>query len=89
MTGSMNSRRYFHAGSILVNGKVLVTGGDASSGLSLDSADLYDPSLGSWTTTGNLNGARFGHTASILSNERVLATGGYDSTNYLNTAELY
>ncbi|CAF1024715.1 unnamed protein product [Adineta steineri] len=73
--------------SVLSNGKVLVTGG-WDSGV-LNSAELYDPSTGTWTTTGNMNNARIYHTASVLSNGKVLVTGGYSSGSALNSAELY
>jgi len=71
----MNSARAAHTASILTNGKVLVTGG-VLYGLVLSSAELYDPSTGTWTTTGSLNYARYAHTASVLTNGKVLVTGG-------------
>ncbi|CAF1595233.1 unnamed protein product, partial [Adineta steineri] len=55
----------------------------------LNSAELYDPSTSTWTTTSNMNNARGGHTASILSNGKVLVAGGVDNTTFLNSAELY
>ncbi|CAF4025091.1 unnamed protein product, partial [Adineta steineri] len=57
--------------------------------LALSTAKLYDPSIGTWTTTGNMINARYYHTASILSNGNVLVTGGFDNTGTLNSAELY
>ncbi|CAF1468140.1 unnamed protein product [Adineta steineri] len=86
-TSSMNDARSSHTASVLSNGKVLVVGGADNSG-SLNSAELYDPSSGTWTTTGNMTDARKGHTASVLSNGKVLVTGGYGN-GYLNSAELY
>ena len=55
-TGSMNNARDLHTASVLTNGKVLVTGGWNSS--ILNSAELYDPSTGTWTITGNMTYAR-------------------------------
>jgi N-acetylneuraminic acid mutarotase len=83
----MNRTRYFHTASVLTDGKVLVTGGDTDIGY-VNSAELYDPSTGTWTNTGNMSSARYQHTASVLTNGKVLATGGYIGTN-LNSAELY
>ncbi|CAF1680423.1 unnamed protein product [Adineta ricciae] len=84
-TGNMSVARHVHTASILSNGKVLVTGGWTGS-VSLNSAELYDPSTGNWTTTGTMSVARHVHTASLLSNKTILVTGGCCSRN---SAELY
>ena len=73
---------------MLPNGKVLVAGGDDSSGL-LASAELYDPASGTWTATGDLSTARRRHTATLLPNGKVLVAGGDDSSAILASAELY
>jgi len=74
---------------LLPNGKVLVAGGFANSGV-LSSAELYDPASGTWTNTGSLAQAHFGHTATLLPNGKVLVAGGEDAFgSFLATAELY
>ena len=78
---------YAHTASVLTDGKVLVTGGGTNSGIT-NSAELYDPSTGTWIITGNMNNAREEHTASVLTHGEVLVTGG-SYTNALNSAELY
>ena len=77
---------------MLPNGKVLVAGGNNSSGLGfilLASAELYDPASGSWIASGSLFTARYGHTATLLPNDKVLVAGGYNGSSYLASAELY
>ncbi|CAF1354433.1 unnamed protein product [Adineta steineri] len=87
-TGNMINARRSHTVSVLLNGKVLVTGG--SDGSALYSAELYDPPTGTWTTTDDMTNARFLHKASVLSNGKVLVTGGWDAnTIALYSAELY
>jgi N-acetylneuraminic acid mutarotase len=93
-TGNLNTTRTEHTATLLSNGKVLVAGGlnfDSdynSSGL--NSAELYDPVTGTWSSTGNLNDARGDHTATLLPNGKVLVVGGGPSADSpLISAELY
>jgi hypothetical protein len=92
-TGSMATPRYCHTATLLSNGKVLVTGGDIASAGVVDptaTAELYDPTTGSFSPTGGLTTARACATATLLSNGKVLVTGGYDATdNFLASSELY
>ena len=75
---------------MLPNGKVLVAGGEDEAGLSLASAELYDPSTGTWVNTGTMTTPRGGHRAILLPDGKVLVAGG--QTAYCTataTAELY
>jgi uncharacterized delta-60 repeat protein len=83
-TGSMSVARTAHTATLLQNGKVLVVGGNNQNGLA--SAELYDPSSGTWTATGNLNSARSLHTATLLPSGKVLVAGGFYNPT---SAELY
>ena len=74
-TGSMATARADHTATRLNNGLVLVAGGSGASGNLLASAELYNPSSGTWTTTGNLSAARTFHTATLLPNGKVLVAG--------------
>jgi hypothetical protein len=71
---------------------VLVAGG-YDDWAALDTAELYDPATGSWTTTGRMIEARGYHTATLLRDGRVLVAGGRSnnsSTGHaLASAELY
>ena len=80
-TGSLNVARYAHTATLLSNGKVLVAVGATNYGVSLTSAELYDPALGTWTPTGNLNTTRLNQTATMLRNGKVLVAGGNNRTS--------
>src|SRR5207247_2227043 len=68
--------------------KVLVTGGYSNSGFQ-SSAELYDPSTGTFSTTGSMSVGRYIHTATLLGNGKVLITGGYSNSGSQSNAELY
>jgi hypothetical protein len=90
-SGNLNTVRAAHTATLLPDGKVLVAGGYAGSGVFLNSAEVYDPATGAWTTTtGNLNTARDSHTATLLPDGKVLVAGGYPGSGVsLNSAEVY
>src|SRR6266852_2953661 len=93
-TGSLNVARGEETATLLPNGQVLVVGG--SSNLAgwpppaLASAELYNPSTGTWTTTGSLKTGRWGHIAVLLTNGKVVVVGGeIPNGAYTPSAELY
>jgi N-acetylneuraminic acid mutarotase len=69
---------------LLLNGKVLVIGGNTGS----PTSDLYDPAQGVWTATGSLNAFRGSYPATLLPSGKVLVAGG-GFINLFNSAELY
>ncbi len=96
-TGSMSSAREDATATLLTDGKVLITGGvtfasSTSGGYVLASAEIYDPTTGSFTEVGNMNVPRAFHSATLLPNGQVLIAGGQyatDGTNSTNQAELF
>lgn len=97
VTGSMLAARYNHAAVPLGSGLVLLTGGFGLTTLSgapidvLSSAEVYEPTSRSFSTTGAMTAARATHTASPLDTGEVLVSGGFGDIVYdtTSTAELY
>ncbi len=90
-TGSLASARSQATSTLLQNGKVLVAGG-YSGGISLASAELYDPASKTWSAASNMATAHQGHTATLLPNGKVLVTGGVTdqtASGYSAVAALY
>lgn len=89
-TGSMTALRHFHTANLLVDGKVLVTGGGGNAALITNTAELFDPAAGTFAATGSLSTARKYHTATVLASGNVLVVGGYAGfPTYLASSEEY
>ncbi|KAB0664416.1 hypothetical protein F6V25_12810 [Oryzomonas japonica] len=74
--GNMATTRAYHSATLLLNGKVLLTGGIDSNNAPLASAELFDPATNRFTATGAMKNARWLHTATLLANGKVLVAGG-------------
>jgi N-acetylneuraminic acid mutarotase len=83
-------QRYGNTVTVLLDGRVLVAGGDDFQIVTIGTADLYDPWSNTWTTSGPMNAMRSFHAATLLADGRVLVTGGIDPGGGLfDSAEIY
>lgn len=79
-TGSLNIPRHKHTAGLLPDGRVLIAGGSDERDWNgtMNSAEIYDPRTGKFTTTSPLNDSRFKlpDEAVQLSSGRLLIAGG-------------
>ena len=61
----------------LVDGSVLITGGQLPGGNGNAGSDLYLPASGTFAFAGNMTAARHEQTATLLDDGTVLIVGGY------------
>jgi len=84
-TGNLSVARDEHTATLLLNGQVLITGGETSPTTStayqddVASAELYNPTTGTFSVTGSMNVGRRYHTTTLLQNGTVLIAGGETS----------
>jgi hypothetical protein len=86
---SMLVDRAAHTATLLLNGKVLITGGfgQGDNGYRKN-AELYDPTANQFSPTGEMSVARCCHSATLLPDGKILIAGGFNG-QYLDNAELY
>ena len=84
--------------SLLLNGRILLAGGENEDTGYYRTTQLYDAAMGAFIPTGTMLKSRGGHTATVLPDGRVLITGGNTEpcgdngcwvTGPDSTAELY
>lgn len=98
-TGPMKAIRTAHSATLLDDGRVLIAGGTSNMtgaiegpGPCLTSAEIYDPSVGTFSETGPMVDPRCGHAAVRLDDGQVLVMGGgtfYGDPRSVVTADVY
>ncbi len=95
-TGGMGTGgRQGHSATRLIDGRVLVAGGEGTLGGN-PSAEIYDPASNSWAFVSPILALHVSHTATLLEGGRVLVLGGAGTISPtlnepvgLDTAEIY
>ena len=86
-TGKMHVAREQQSATLLKSGQVLVAAGLNEGGFGRGqvyaSAELYNPTTGSWSLTASMSGKHYGQTATLLKNGWVLAAGGQSSASQI------
>ena len=97
-TGAMGVARFEHTLLLLSTGQALAAGGRSSTTgtTALKTAELYDPTSGTWSPTGSMANARrlhsmtqLGTSSNSTTSGKVLVAGGINGTTSTNTAELF
>jgi N-acetylneuraminic acid mutarotase len=92
----MTQPRHYHTQTTLIDGTVLVAGGEWTDGAcggsgAADRVERYDPASNTWSSAASLATSRQRHTATRLLDGRVLVVGGAVpfSTTALASVEIY
>ena len=91
-TGPMQIARAGHQATLLLDGRVLVTGGYDSAGIAVAQAEIFNPVTETWSVIVRNVVPRMDHAATRLRDGRVLVVGGaasFSSCNPSATAETY
>ncbi len=91
-TNTMTSARKGHTATLLSTGKVLIVGGETTSGQTtthLKTAELFDPTTSTFAATTSMTDGRSFHAAVLLQNGNVLVAGGSGDSGVLSSSEIY
>jgi len=90
-TGDLTAARAGHTATLLPDGKVLIAGGsiDAQASIPSRSAEVYDPSAGTFAAAANMISGHVCQQATLLGNGKVLIIGGSGANGQVPDGELY
>jgi hypothetical protein len=99
LTGRLGNSRANATATLLQDGRVLITGGEATFNDNptrpvefWKTAEIYDPDSGTFSSAGTMTLMRTRHSATLLPNGQVLIAGGLTSrtsANATSSAEIY
>jgi N-acetylneuraminic acid mutarotase len=87
----MSTARSGSPGTVALNGKIYVMGGDTGDGPNqrqLASAEVFDPDTGRWSAIADMSTARNSMGAAALDG-KVYVMGGFDGSSVLKSAEVF
>ena len=87
-TAELNIARKAHTATTLLDGRILIAGGENSSG-EVEDSEVYDPNPGSFSLSAKLNIARANHTATRLADGRIIIIGGHNRDGSLKSTEFF
>ncbi len=93
-TGSMTTARTRGSATRLLDGRILIAGGDTTDGdlpwdPGMNSAEIFDPTTGVFTPTAPMNRPRVDPGTALLPDGRVLVVGGVPHSAGVPTAEVF
>lgn len=99
LTGSMTGTRHLHTASLMRDGNVLIAGGfiDISTSTAINTAEIYNTTLGTWSSIANLNTARGFATSNVIGDGYgifnydgyVIVIGGSNNNTAIAQSEIY
>ena len=89
-SGNLNTSRNIHSATLLQNNNVLIIGGQTFANASgTNTAEIYNVSTGTFSTTGSMSVNRYYHSSILLNNGKVLVIGGVSQSTTYKSTEVY
>jgi hypothetical protein len=87
-TGSMSTARARHSAILMLDGNILVIGGETAAGTPTNTCELWNGTT--WTARASMATARSLHTATLLQSGKILVVGGKGTAGAaLSSCEIY